>query len=76
MQTLRTSSGDKVAVSKWMLPPDGAPVMLFTAEIEPVKRAVGRAAVLEVDAGFLIQHLVSRFVTRRDLDDEAFTVLS
>ena len=64
MQSLRITSGDQIAAVKWLLPPDGAKVMFFTAEVEPVSRKGPAGRGMELDSLFLIQHLTSRFSTQ------------
>ena len=63
LQCLRVSSGDRVAAVKWLLPPDGAEVAMFTAEVDFVSRKgpAGRGPAMEVDSSLLNQHLLSRF---------------
>ena len=63
VQSLRVTSGDQIVAVKWLLPSDGAQVTAFTAEVDLVSRK-GRAAALELDGLFLMQHLTSRFMNQ------------
>ncbi|KAK9821901.1 hypothetical protein WJX74_010997 [Apatococcus lobatus] len=72
---LRVSSGDRVAAVKWLLPPDGAEVAMFTAEVDFVSRKgpAGRGPAMEVDSSLLNQHLLSRFNSQIFAVDQLIT---